>query len=284
MQRMLWLIALVVSESVRAAAPLVTFSAMGDVPYSEREAVMLVKQVAEIPASSRFVIHLGDIKTGVGPCEDAWFGDVAGILRKSTPPVFIIIGDNEWNDCENPKQARQFWDKHFTKFDRHWKHEIVVDRQKKRDENFKFEDNGVLFIGITFVGGRVHDYDEWEQFLDDGAAWLKKHLDGAKNAKAAVIFAHSFPYKLKLLPQGKLHAPFLKTVQPALKRFGKPVLYMHGDGHIWTHDRPLEDAPNLLRVQVTQGGLAPPLRVDVMDDPKAPFVIDRRIPGIEPVR
>jgi hypothetical protein len=54
------------------------------------------------------------------------------------------------------------------------------------------------------------------------------------------------------------------------------VLYLHGDGHRWIHDRPFKAAKNILRVQVDQGGIASPLLVTVSDDPKQPFVFDRR--------
>lgn len=40
-------------------------------------------------------------------------------------------------------------------------------------------------------------------------------------------------------------------------KFAKPILLLHGDGHRWIHDRPFA-AGSILRVQVDQGGIAPP--------------------------
>jgi hypothetical protein len=60
-----------------------------------------------------------------------------------------------------------------------------------------------------------------------------------------------------------------------LERWDKPVLYLHGDGHRWIKDRPF-GAENILRVQVDQGGIAPPLKVTVTTDTDEPFEFDRR--------
>ena len=56
------------------------------------------------------------------------------------------------------------------------------------------------------------------------------------------------------------------------------MLYIHGDGHTWERER-LFDTGNVLRVQVDQGGKAPPVRVHITDDGEAPFVFDRRLPA-----
>ena len=57
----------------------------------------------------------------------------------------------------------------------------------------------------------------------------------------------------------------------------RPVLYIHGDGHRWEHER-LFDTGYVLRVQVDQGGIAPPVRVGITNDSETPFVFDRRLP------
>ena len=80
----------------------VTFYAMGDVPYAPEEDQLLPKQIADLPTDGRFLIHVGDIKNGATPCDEAIYIKVASMLAKSKLPTFIIPGDNEWNDCENP--------------------------------------------------------------------------------------------------------------------------------------------------------------------------------------
>ena len=92
----------------------VTFYAMGDVPYVAAEDVMLPQQIAELPQDAEFVVHVGDIKGEGSPCNEAVYMKVANMLSRTVPPVFIIPGDNEWNDCVDPDpvQAWTYWRKH----------------------------------------------------------------------------------------------------------------------------------------------------------------------------
>lgn len=261
------------TASVALAAPF-SFSAMGDVPYGEQELALLVRQVDELPRASAFVVHLGDIKDGKSPCDDAVFARVAGLLRRSVQPVFIIPGDNEWNDCDKPKQAWRLWTKHLLKLDEQWKHGFVVARQKDRPANFAFTHEGTLFIGITMVGGAVHDKSEWKAFLQDGTAWVEERFEKEREkVQCAVLFAHAFPTE-------KQHGVFADRFPVAARKFGKPVLYLQGDGHVWLRDQPFENAPNVMRVQVDQGGKAPPLTVTLTGEAKEPFRFDRRLDAV----
>ena len=141
---------------------LVTFYAMGDVPYKPEEDRLLPSQIADLPDDGQFVVHVGDIKSGSTPCDESVFQKVSGMLSKSRTPVFIIPGDNEWNDCADPSQAWTFWNQYFRRFDRRWNHTIPIFRQIEHEENFSFVINDVLFVGINLVGGYVHDPGEWQ--------------------------------------------------------------------------------------------------------------------------
>lgn len=258
-------------EGPRTAKGQVIFYAMGDVPYAPAEDVLLPKQIAGLPEDAEFVIHVGDIKGGKPPCHEAVYVKVAGMLSKARPPVFIIPGDNEWNDCvdPDPAQAWQYWQKHFMRFDRRWKHDIPVFRQLEREENFSFVKGGVLFVGMNIVGGRVHDLLEWKQRHAECLTWIRRNLAKfGDEVSSLVIFGHALP--------GAKHADFFDPFMKDARQFQKPILYLHGDGHKWIHDRPFE-AKNILRVEVDQGGIAPPLKVTVTDDPAEPFVFDRRL-------
>ena len=247
---------------------LVVFSAMGDVPYSPEEYVSLPRQVSEIPGDSVFVIHLGDIKTGKQLCTETIYQDVSGILAKSKPPLFIIPGDNEWNDCANPDDGWALWRKYFNRFEERWKHNIAVDRQKKRDENFAFVQSKVLFLGVNIVGGRVHDTAEWTRRHAENLEWTRENFDRHRDSiESVVIFGHALPTKV--------HDDYFDALNEIATKFAKPILYLHGDGHRWIRDRPFA-AKNILRIQVDQGAIAPPIKVTVTNDPIDPFVIDRR--------
>ena len=77
-------------EPDRQARKLVTFYAMGDVPYAPEENTLLPRQIAELPKDAEFVIHVGDIKSGSAPCDEAVYNKVFGMLSQSAAPVFIV--------------------------------------------------------------------------------------------------------------------------------------------------------------------------------------------------
>jgi hypothetical protein len=133
----------------------------------------------------------------------------------------------------------------------------------------------VLFIAIHILSGRVHDPQEWKKRHEQDIRWLEQLMRFYKDsASSAVIFAHAFPN-----PQ--LHQDTRARISSTASAFGKPVLYLMGDGHRWINDRPFA-AKNILRVQVDMGGIAPPVTVRVTDDPKNPFYFDRRDPPPPP--
>jgi hypothetical protein len=250
----------------------VTFCAMGDVPYAPAEDILLPIQIAELPEDAEFVVHVGDIKRGALPCQEEIYIKVAGMLSKSRPPLFIIPGDNEWNDCvvPDPIQAWKYWRTHFMRFDQRWQHNLPVFRQLEREENFSFVRNEVLFVGLNIVGGRVHDATEWEQRHSECLDWIRCNLSQfGDDVGSLVVFGHALP--------AANHMDFFDPFSEDAQKFSKPVLYLHGDGHRWVHDRPFA-AENILRVQIDQGGIAPPVKVAVTDHPTEPFVFDRRIP------
>ncbi len=255
-------------QTGRKETELVTFYAMGDVPYQPAEDELLPRQIAELPSDAEFVLHVGDIKDGATPCDKAVYIKVSGMLSKAKAPVFIIPGDNEWNDCTEPAEAWTYWNRYFRRFDRRWNHTFPLFRQLEHEENFSFVKNGVLFIGINMVGGRIHDPTEWKQRHADGLQWIRRNLAQFGNdVSSLVLFGHANP-------QDK-HRDFFEPFSIEAEKFDKPVLYLHGDGHRWIYDRPFA-AENILRVQVDQGGIAPPLKVSVSAHAEEPFHFDRR--------
>lgn len=255
-------------QSDSKSRKLVTFYAMGDVPYAPGEDVLLPQQVAKLPKDGEFVIHVGDIKSGKTACDEAVYQKISGMLGKSVSPVFIIPGDNEWNDCMKPAEAWKFWDQYFMRFDRRWQHRLPVFRQLEHEENFSFVKGNVLFVGVNVVGGRIHDAAEWKQRHAETLDWVRRNLKrSGETVSSMVIFGHAKP--------AAKHDDFFGPFNEDAKKFNKPILYLHGDGHRWIYDRPFA-AKNILRVQVDQGGIAPPLQVIVTDDATNPFQFDRR--------
>lgn len=247
----------------------VVFSVMGDVPYTAADDPTLQAQIVahNLLSPSSFMVHVGDIKSGSTPCDQAVYLKVAGFLHALTVPTFIIPGDNEWNDCADPDTAWGYWTGSFGRFESFWPTAPAAAHQAARDENFAWVERGVLFIGINLVGGRVHDAAEWAARLADDASWVEAQLalHGA-SAYAMVLFAHAEPTAN--------HAAFMTRYRAAAGAWGKPVLHLMGDGHVWRMDRPWAEQ-NILRVEVQQGGVAQPIQVTVSATAAEPFTIDR---------
>ena len=254
--------------NINAPSPF-TFRGMGDVPYSSGVYDDLAADLAAVSSGDEFFIHVGDIKSGSTSCSQSVYNNVSDLLKTSLIPVFIVPGDNEWNDCPNPDTAWKHWEKHFTHFEDNWDHGFHVTRHSVRPENFAFVENGVLFIGINLVGGDVHDAAEWTQRMTEDANWVNQNFNAFGNqVTTSVVFGHAFPD-----PNGGAREQFAQDFVAASQAFDKPILYLMGDKHNWKMDTPYDDAPKVTRIIVDKG--VPSIRVTVTHDVNNPFDINR---------
>ena len=256
------------SKSTNNTTTTLVFSAMGDVPYGANDELILREHIQSHNdvSNARFMVHLGDIKSGADDCSESIYLQVANILHELTIQTFVIVGDNEWNDCADPDEAWTFWTTHISRFDEYQSSNRNVLRQSERDENFAWTEESVLLIGLNLVGGRIHDSNEWETRLNHDADWVEKHFSSAKESVyAAIVFGHAHP--------NAKHETFFTRFREAVKEFGRPVLYMHGDGHSWIHDQPWPE--NITRVQVDAGSISPPVQVSVSSELDPVFSFNR---------
>jgi hypothetical protein len=245
------------------------FSAMGDVPYSSSEEVVLQNQIEDhnLYSPSIFMVHVGDIKPGGGGCPESVYSEVAGYLLELEVPTFIIPGDNEWSGCSNPDQAWSFWTQHFMNFEQNFCGGPVVERQSVRPENFAWVKNGVLLIGINMVGGVKKNPSQWDARLQDNVNWvIQQFQQKGSQVRAAVIFAHA----LKKTQDALFYDQFL----PAASSFGKPILWINGNDHSYKLDNPFS-GHDITRVTVDNGGSALPIQVTVKTSGSSLFVINR---------
>jgi hypothetical protein len=80
-------------------------------------------------------------------------------------------------------------------------------------------------------------------------------------------------------------APFYDRFGELGSAFGKPVLFLHADGHKWIVDRPWPTATNIMRVQLDRvNATFPPVQISINPGAKNPFSFDRRLkkPGWNP--
>jgi hypothetical protein len=270
--RVAYVLTTLLFAAAAAAEPAsLSFTATGDGPRSEEDWMLFQKQIDTDNADGKhaFLLHLGDIWKGSDRLPESHYLQVAALLRTSIAPVYIVPGDNEWTDLDNPAEGWLFWSNHLLKLDEHWKKEIAIDRHPDHPELLAWTQNGVTMIGVNVVGGDVKDPDEWKARHAYCLKWVEDNVTKYRdNVRAAVVFGQARPKPI----QEDFFAPFVETA----KTFGKPVLYLHGDGHKYEVEEHWR-APNITRAQVDQVAKARPLLITVTMDPQKPFTFDRRL-------
>ena len=240
----------------------VVFSVTGDVPYGSSEVSVFQDVINDhntySPAS--FIVHIGDILSGTESCNESRYITVAGILKTSEVPAFIIPGDNETTDCANSSQGWSFWEQHLSRMEENFCGTAGVERQSAQDENFAFLQDGILFVGIHLVGG-----SNSSRILQNDANWVTQQFsDHVADVRGAVVFSQAGPGG---------NSTFFNAFETAAGNFARPILFIHGDGHSWKKDYPFS-ASNVLRVQIERGD-QPPVQVTAGMDTNNLFQFER---------
>jgi len=252
-----------VAGSNSGSSPVI-FYVTSDIPFSIDDEEKLSSDLSSLPAEANFIIHLGNINEArVTLCPETVYADANGVLSKSPVPVFVLPGEEDWNNCPRPDEAWGFWLNNLARFEEKFDHSFAVERQLGRRENFAFLHDGVLFIGMTLVGGRVYDQEEWDTMYAENVRWTEKSfgLYNKDEYRAVIIFGHARPSQ----HQDAFFLPILND----LGSMNKQVLYVHADdgagGSVTNLEQyvPYPQAPRFKAVQINQGGVGPPARVSV---------------------
>lgn len=250
-----------------AAKGAFTFALIGDTPYNAVEASALDAMIREMNEQDlAFVIHVGDITGGNGPCTDEWFQARKRQFEESLHPFIIVPGDNDWVDCHrsgfDPIERLNRFRELFESGDTSLGVQIIpLERQsdggaaqfREYREHMRWVAAGVLFVGLNVQGsnnnlGRTAAMDaEYRRRMDAVLAWLDDSVELASKRGLAgmVIFTQADPdfegeFKRKPgAPDG--FAEFRKALLAAALKFGKPMLFVDGDTHLYRLDRPLRD-------------------------------------------
>lgn len=151
-------------------------------------------------------------------------------------------------------------------------------------ENVMWEDAGVVFVTLN-VPGSNNDTLPWKNGFEDPQAQAKevsdrnaanlRWLDAAflrartGEKRAVVVVFHADMWNLAALEPGgdglSAYTPFVQHLASLALSFGRPVLLLNGDSHLYLQDKPLADprsptgaihhapaVPNLTRI-VVQG-------------------------------
>ena len=242
------------------------FALLGDVPYSQPHANLLDGMIERINRQSpAFVVHLGDITSGNGPCTDEWFEARASQFARFAAPFVLLPGDNEWTDCHRPNSGsmdplerlafvrRMFFPEPTQSLG---KTPLRVTPQStdaqysKFVENARWERAGVVFATLHIPGSNNNlqrNQAAVNEYIERNAAnlaWIDAAFARAQetNAKGVVLAFQAHLRFDKEPPETDLRSGFNDTLN-ALKSnaiaWGKPVLLIHGDQHHLVIDQPL---------------------------------------------
>eukprot|EP00980_Cylindrotheca_fusiformis_P007618 scaffold1599_cov115-Cylindrotheca_fusiformis.AAC.3 len=239
---------------------------IGDLPYTEEEKDRLILHVNSLPDDAEFLVHVGDIRNAEdkSDCKMSEFKMVAEILKQSPVPVFIVPGDNEYNDCPNLDESWGDWLSEFADFEKHWDSSLKVNRAPGRPESFYFVHKRMLYIGLNIVGGERTDYAEWESRLSEQWTWTKSLIEThvlsePYDASGVVIIGHADP-------RPQVHATFFEPLRDYIAdelNNEIPILYVNGDLHYFQFDDNFYGQSNFQRIMVEGGSKQPPLKLSV---------------------
>lgn len=260
MSALRWLLAALALWAGQAGAQGgVRFLAIGDVPYSQSEHLVLDSLLAhELARGTPFLVHVGDIKAGSSPCTDELLGRIAERFRSLPVPVVYTPGDNEWTDCRraaagayDPQERLAFLrrvfygDPYVLRLDSLG----AIRPQGDVPEDYWFTHGGVLFATIHLVGSNDNllrrnrtAQAEHEARSQANRVHLERVAEAleATGQKALVLLFHANAGLERDTPLAP-YRPFRQSLLSLLGRFQGPVLAIHGDTHTYRFDQPLKD-------------------------------------------
>jgi hypothetical protein len=277
-----------------------SFAFIGDVPYgagAEQRFARMLEHIGEDP-SIRFLLHAGDLKGSGEPCSDELLGRRLAQLRDVRSALVYTPGDNDWTDCHragagghDPLERLQALRRlAYPQPNRSLgRAPLALHAQAGYPENVQFAYGRIAFVTLHVTGSN-NGLDAWRAPTQAGTgaagdaqlaafrqreaanlAWLTGAFASARadDALGVVVLMHANPRFG--LPRGDAGRAGFEAIVEALGNlaaaFGRPVLLLHGDGHLYRVDRPLADAsppvPKLRRVQAFGHPWLAWIRIDV---------------------
>ena len=263
----------------------IAFGLMGDTPYSDFEVRALDDLIDELNAENlAFVVHVGDITSGRGPCTDAWFEARKKQFARIRHPFILIPGDNDWTDCHrsgmDPMERLAKFRELFESGERSLGQRSIALQRQSTDprfaarfgaysEHMRWIAGKVLFVTLNVQGsnnnlGRTPAMDEeYRQRMQAVFTWLEDSVAmvNREALEGLVILIQANPdFEETWLKTTRPGAPdgfadFRKALRELAMQLKKPVLLVHGDTHSYQLDKPLTDASgrridNFIRLEV----------------------------------
>jgi len=285
------------------------FAALGDAPYYLWEDLKYPAVLKDIRAHDvTSVLHVGDIFWR--PCSDAMYTRSLEWFNGLGRPVIYTPGDNEWYDCWErqtggyaPRErllhlrevffatpARSLGARPIS-----LETQAADPRYPEFVENARWTDHGLVFATMHVIGSRngmeafpkrdAEDDAASRRRTEAAASWLRATFAQASRAPAVILAFHANAGLED--PPGDTYRqafePFITALEEEAERFARSVLVIHGDGHVYTVDRPLVRrttgrlVTNLTRVQVPGSPDVGWLRVAVRPGDPVTFSFERRL-------
>lgn len=224
-----------------------TFAVWGDMPYTRYEREIALDMLAEQTARPlAFSLHVGDLKGGSTPCDDAVFADRRRLLERSAHPLVLLAGDNDWLDCRRVAAGR------FDPFERlsHLRGAMFGNGgldgalrpavQSDVPEHRRWQVQGVVFVTVNVPGGTLPDDPRSDALRTAARDWLDAAFDEAERtaAPAIVIAFHASP-DFAAGGRSPRYGWLLGRIAGRAAVSPRPVLLVHGDTHMHRVDRPM---------------------------------------------
>ena len=286
--------------------------------------VKLVLHVGDIHSGSMPCAGAGlnPVPAGSNP---AWNDGIFNLFEQFNDPVVYTPGDNEWTDCHKKKELSSgaplnelasvrklfFPNPGYTLGGykkQVWTQAEAFDRKHPGDaqfvENVIWEDERVVFVTLNLPGSNNDGLSWTEPFTNEPARaaeaaqrtladirWLDAAFDQAEEegAKAVLIGLQANMWDPDALVPGgdglSNYTIFVHELAQRSVRFGRPVLLINGDSHVFGVDQPLSNpnsatgvihgtqaVPNLTRITVQGSTSAPAEWLRLTVDPHSPQV------------
>jgi hypothetical protein len=228
------------------------FALMGDTPYSESEVERLDRLIADLNADNlAFVVHIGDITSGRGPCTDEWFQARKAQFAKIRHPFVLLPGDNDWTDCHrsghDPMERLMYWRTLFCT------RENVEVQRGEYCEHVRWQAGGALFVALNVQGsnnnlGRTAAMDaEHAARMKAVLAWIDDSERAFRSGKLGrlVLLMQANPF-LKPRTGASGYQALLVRMRRLVDENPGKVILVNGDSHVYRDDEPM---PGLRRIE-----------------------------------
>ncbi|HEV8628558.1 MAG TPA: hypothetical protein VG034_29360, partial [Acidimicrobiia bacterium] len=237
------------AEAPSAPAPGGAFeiALIGDTGYAPDQDQLLLKTRTAI--SSRpyaFVVHDGDIQNPADPCTDERLAYVYDVFDGFSIPFVFAPGDNEWADCPDPAPRLDAIRHRFFATDQSLgQRRMTLTRQEAPFvENARWMAGNVVFATFN-VPGPTGRSSGAKGLSEANIAWLNAAFETAE--------AQQSPGLMLIWQDDPFDGNSDDELEDALLRraraFGKPVVLVHGDTHVYRLGKPWREAPNLIELQ-----------------------------------